>query len=84
MPTKTTSTIERAFSGESTPVYSDTYLQRLDCLKRCILAVQAAEDDLRDHAFDRGAARAACGLLLLARRALCEHLQGELQQGGAR
>lgn len=87
MPTKINS-IERA-TERATHNYSDrselfqaAYLRRLDCLKNSIVSISEIEQELESHAFDRGAAKAARGLLVMARKALCDHLQGELQGGG--
>ncbi|XSG85677.1 MAG: hypothetical protein ACPW60_02920 [Methylohalobius sp. ZOD2] len=62
---------------------SSRYMERLDCLRRCIIAASEIEDDLRAHGFERGSARYAAEILARARRALAEHLQAELSKGGA-
>ncbi|GAB4352052.1 MAG: hypothetical protein Kow0060_01690 [Methylohalobius crimeensis] len=62
---------------------SPSYLDRLECLRRCIVAASEIEDDLREHGFERGNARYAAEILARARRALAEHLQAELSKGGA-
>ncbi|WP_022949556.1 hypothetical protein [Methylohalobius crimeensis] len=56
------------------------YLKRLDTLKNALVSIQETEDQLAG--FNQGNAIAARGLLLMARRALAEHLAGELQRGG--
>ncbi|MBN2701180.1 MAG: hypothetical protein JXR29_06995 [Methylothermaceae bacterium] len=61
---------------------SSRYMERLDCLRRCIIAASEIEDDLRAHGFERGSARYAAEILARARRALAEHLAAELNNGG--